>query len=94
MRPQTSGKPGQRGYHGIGSYKPTMGASASNADDLDEMLDAVGGHDPLTVITQKKATTKQRQQKAAAPVEEDDNDPLGFLKKAAEEQKKNEERRK
>jgi len=56
----TSGKPGQRGYHGIGNNKPNYGASnAIDDDDLDDMLDAVGGPargvDPLTAINQKKA---------------------------------------
>jgi len=41
----TSGKPGQRGNHGIGGRggpKPTM-AATNNCDDLDDMLDGFGG---------------------------------------------------
>ena len=56
MRPQTSGKPGQRGFHGIGSRKPNMAATGAgaDADDLDDMIDAFGGGaqevDPLVAI--------------------------------------------
>ena len=51
MRPQTSGKPGQRGFHGIGGRKPQPAAATGNADDLDDMLDGFsGGNDPLAII--------------------------------------------
>ena len=42
MRPQTSGKPGQRGFHGIGSRKPQARANAE-PDDLDDILDGIAG---------------------------------------------------
>ena len=60
-RPMTSGNPGQRGFHGIGSYKPMGGAPTSglNDEDFDDMLEMAGGPskgvDPLTAINQKKA---------------------------------------
>ena len=94
MRPQTSGKPGQRGFHGIGSRKPNNMAVTGHNDDLDDMLDGFGGGndiDPLTAINQKKAAAQKKRQKPA--VVEEDDDGLGFLKKAAEESKRNEERR-
>ena len=49
MRPQTSGKPGQRGFHGIG--KPLIQESGkTQIDELDDMLDVMGfdqEQDPL-----------------------------------------------
>lgn len=54
MRPQTSGKPGQRGFHGIGK-QPNMAATGAEVDDLDDMLDGFGGGaDPLTAINNNK----------------------------------------
>ena len=48
-RPQTSGKPGMRGFHGIGK-KPQMAATGAD-NDLDDMLDGFsGGPDPLAAI--------------------------------------------
>ena len=56
MRPMTSGKPGQRGFHGIGSRKPAPAnaiAKRDDADDLDDVLDGMGfknDADPLTAL--------------------------------------------
>ena len=61
MRPQTSGKPGMRGFHGIGK-NPKMVATGAD-DDLDDMLDGFGGGggggggagaDPLMIINKNK----------------------------------------
>lgn len=53
IRPQTSGKPGMRGFHGIGK-NPKMAATGAD-DDLDDMLDGFGGGaDPLMVINKNK----------------------------------------
>ncbi len=55
----TSGKPGMRGPHGIGGGRKAtgLGATAGGAhnDDLDDMLDGMGGGnsdqiDPLAAI--------------------------------------------
>lgn len=52
MRPMTSGKPGQRGFHGIGRKPQGGGGARADADELDDMLDGMGlgDHDPLTAI--------------------------------------------
>lgn len=58
QRPMTSGKPGMRGFHGIGAYKPAGGAPVSNPDELDDFDNVYGAGsspDPLAMINQKKA---------------------------------------
>lgn len=42
-RPMTSGKPGQRGFHGIGKYKPMDDQHNLGDDDFADMLDMAGG---------------------------------------------------
>ena len=42
MRPQTSGKPGQRGFHGIGKKPQQNSLLQQDPDDLDDVLDGMG----------------------------------------------------
>ena len=54
MRPQTSGKPGMRGFHGIGAVRKQNFGATGQEDDLDDMLDGIGSGgqeiDPLAAI--------------------------------------------